>query len=114
MAADETYDFFVLKFCMEEFNGITTEQQAGNAQIQVYPNPFTSDVSISVNFNQSGERAANFAITNLSGQTVYQKQENNLASNYTKMLDLNYLPNGVYFVAVEVDGECAVKQVVKQ
>lgn len=114
-AWNSSTDYWVLKFCMEEYNSVDNGQQAtDNGQLQVYPTPFTSDVSIAVNFTQPGEHTATFTITNPTGQTVYQKQESNLASTYTKMLDLSYLPNGVYFIAVEVDGECITKQVVKQ
>lgn len=109
-----SYDWWLLKFCMQEYSNV----EAGynimkDRQIQVYPNPFTSEISISLK-NTDSNRAF-FTITNLAGQTLYQKQETNLARNYIKMLDLSYLPKGVYVVTVEeVGGECKVKQVVKQ
>ena len=55
-----------------------------------------------------------FTITNPIGQIIYTQQENNLRPTYTKMLDLSYLANGVYFVAVIVDGERVVREVVKE
>jgi hypothetical protein len=111
-AWDSSYDFFVVKFCMEPFNGISEQTTEGGALLQVYPNPFTSDISISL--QKQNLHAASFTITNAVGQTIYHRQETNLSSNYTKMLDLSYLPNGLYFIAVEVDGERMIRQVVKQ
>jgi hypothetical protein len=110
-AWDSSADYWVIKFCMEPFTGINA-QASGGALLQVYPNPFTSDISISL--QKQNLHAASFTITNAVGQTIYQRQETNLSSNYTKMLDLSYLPNGLYFIAVEVDGERTVRQVVKQ
>ncbi|MFM2306248.1 MAG: hypothetical protein RLZZ367_917 [Bacteroidota bacterium] len=85
---------------------------ADDGQIHVYPNPFTSDVSIS--FVDMHVSTATFTITNHIGQIVYQQQETNLATGYTKMLDLSYLPNGVYFVEVETSDGKAVQRIVKQ
>jgi hypothetical protein len=107
-----TSDYWVIKFCMEPYTGINAQAAEGATQVQVYPNPFATDISISI--QKQNLHAASFTITNAVGQTVYQRQETNLSSNYTKMLDLSYLPNGVYFIAVEVDGERTVRQVVKQ
>ncbi|HLP50704.1 MAG TPA: T9SS type A sorting domain-containing protein [Chitinophagales bacterium] len=87
-------------------------QTTGNSQIQVWPNPFTTDLSIAL----TGEHVtgATFTITNLMGQVVYQQTETNLATGYTKMLDLSYLANGVYFVAVNTGDRMMVERVVKE
>lgn len=83
-----------------------------NSQIQVWPNPFASDLSIAL----TGGHVTNatFTITNIMGQTVHQETEKNVASGYTKILDLNYLPNGVYFVAVSTGEGTMVERVLKQ
>lgn len=106
-------DYWLLKFCMEPFNSIDDGQPTtGNCQLLVYPNPFTSDISIAL--TGSHVSAATYNITNLTGQTVYHKTESNLAPGYTKMLDLSYLPNGVYFVEVSTSEGKMVERVVKQ
>jgi hypothetical protein len=111
MSWNSSSDYWLLKFCMEPYTGINA-QASESAQLEVYPNPFTSDISISL--QKQNLHAASFTITNAVGQTIYHRQETNLSSNYTKMLDLSYLPNGLYFIAVEVDGERMIRQVVKQ
>lgn len=84
----------------------------GGIQMQVYPNPFATDLSIALKGENLHE--ATFTITNALGQVIYRKEENNLATGYTKVLDLSQLPSGVYFVAVTVNGETTAKRVVKQ
>ncbi len=83
-----------------------------NLQLNIYPNPFTSDVSIALSGGYV--TGAIITITNVTGQTFYYQTKSNLATGYTKMLDLSYLPNGVYFVAVSTAEGKAVKRVVKQ
>jgi hypothetical protein len=85
-----------------------------NTQLQINPNPFTGNLSLTIINANGAIGSSNITLTNPLGQTVYHQQETNLNSNYTKMLDLSSLPNGVYFIAVEVDGERTVKKVVKQ
>lgn len=110
-----TTDYWVIKFCMEEWNAIDepqTSKETFNSQIQVWPNPFSSDLSIAL-LNQEMHEAT-FTITDAVGRVVYQKEESNLAKGYTKVLDLGPLAKGVYFVEVNAGGEKTVKRVVKE
>ena|ERR1043165_3074406 len=110
---DSSADYWIIKFCMEPFNAIDDRQQTQDTrQIQVWPNPFTTDLQIAL----IGEHptGAGFTITNTIGQAIYHQTETNLATGYTKMLDLSYLPDGLYFVEVVVDGERIVRRVVKE
>jgi hypothetical protein len=85
-----------------------------NTQLQINPNPFTGNLSLTSTNANGAIGSANITLTNPLGQTVYHQQVTNLSSSYTKTIDLSYLPSGVYFLAVEADGERIVKQVVKQ
>ena len=103
-------DYWIVKFCdtiVTAINGITP-----NLQFSVYPNPFVTDLAITM--QEDNLKEAGFTITNLLGQTIYYQHETDLSTTYTKMLDLSYLPNGVYFLEVVVDGERMVREVVKQ
>ena len=106
---DSSADFWLLKFCMEPtaINEITTQ-----TQINIYPNPFTTNLAINV--QRANLKQVTFSIYNMLGQQIYYRQEDGLSPNYTKMLDLSYLPNGIYVVEVEVDGACVSREVVKQ
>lgn len=108
---DSTTDYWVLKFCWEIPNSTSLLPDA-EMGVRVYPNPFTTGIAIQLQIENLKEAA--FTISNRLGVVVFYKKENNLASSYTKMLDLSYLPNGVYLIEVEVDGERVVKKVVKE
>ncbi|MBL0308859.1 MAG: T9SS type A sorting domain-containing protein [Bacteroidetes bacterium] len=106
-----SYDYWVLKFCMEPFNAVD-DLNKEDVKVLVYPNPFTSDVSIAI--TKEGISEATFTISNAKGQVIYNRKETNLGSGYTKNLDLAPLPNGVYFIEVIMNGERVVRQVVKE
>ncbi len=107
---DSGGDYWILKFCMDTVTGI--DEITNQPQIVVYPNPFTSDISISLQIENLHQ--ATFTISNLVGQTIYRREETNLANNYTKMLDLSYLPTGMYLLTVTTDGYRISKQIIKQ
>jgi hypothetical protein len=78
----------------------------------IFPNPIADKVSITIqkqNFNQ-----AVFTIENILGQIVFNEQENNLNSNYTKTIDLSFLSKGIYLLDVNIDRERTVKKIVKE
>ncbi|MDB5281841.1 MAG: Por secretion system C-terminal sorting protein [Bacteroidota bacterium] len=83
-----------------------------SVRLSIYPNPFTSDIAISI--QKEDLKQATFTITNPLGQIIYTQQENNLSPNYTKMLDLSYLPAGIYFVIVNAGGETVTREVIKE
>ncbi len=89
------------------------EVSSGNrTAAKVFPNPFMNELSIVL--QKQNIKQATFIITNVLGQEVYRKEESNLPGQTVKVIDLNKLPSGVYYVAIEVDGEKMVKQVVKE
>lgn len=104
----QSNDFWILKFCMEP----TEVPKIGADIINISPNPFISDVTISI--QKENLRQVTFTLYNSLGQKFYSARETNLSSGYTKSLDLSYLPNGLYFWEVIVDGERTVKRIVKE
>ncbi len=95
--------FFFLKWYRQKKN-LTVATRPTNSSRS---NPFTNDLSIALKGENIHE--ASFTITNVLGLVIYKREDTNLSSNYTKMIDLSYLPNGIYFVQITADGENTVR-----
>ena len=80
--------------------------------IAVHPNPFTTEISITT--QQQDINKALLIIKNILGQTIFNEQQNNLRNTYTKTIDLSFLPEGIYFLDINIDGERTVKKIVKE
>lgn len=107
-------DYWIMKFCMDTVSGIDDGGQMTDDgwRMQVWSNPFSGDLSIYV--QKENLKEASFEITNALGEVVYKREETNLADSYTKVLDLSWLPNGIYFVSVGTVGGRITKRVVKE
>lgn len=110
-STNSTGDYSAVKFCFTGYPE-AVDIIADNLQLNIYPNPFNSELDISI--AHPNLKQADFSICKIFGQTVYTQHETNLSRTCTKMLDLSYLPNGVYLVEVVVNGELRVREVVKQ
>lgn len=102
-------DIWLAKFCMEPLG---VKEFTNSVNVTVYPNPFASELSISV--QKLGLGNAIFTILGTSGELVYQSNETNLADSYTKILDMSKLSAGLYYIIVEANGYKVTKQVVKE
>lgn len=87
-------------------------QIINNNWLTLYPNPFNTDLSIALQTENT--HTATLTITGITGNIIYRKEEINLTTCYTKVLDLSYLPDGIYFVAVKCGDKMVTKRVVKQ
>ncbi|HKR03808.1 MAG TPA: T9SS type A sorting domain-containing protein [Bacteroidia bacterium] len=84
--------------------------------VSVFPNPFTSEFSVTIYHERSGQKATNgsFAVKTILGKTVFYKEENDLAEAHTEKIDLKNLSPGIYFVEILLDKERTVKKIIKQ
>jgi hypothetical protein len=83
---------YYMKFSTDKFN-----EQAGNMNISVFPNPVISQVTFSA-YDLTGKTVS---IINLEGKTVAQKQ----GSGTSVTFDVQNLPTGIYFTEVQTPGE---------
>ncbi len=83
-----------------------------NTTVDIYPNPFSSDIAIAI--QKQGLSEVGFTITNILGQQLFYMKESNLSNSYTKALDLSFLPEGIYLLEIETAREKVIKQIVKQ
>lgn len=106
------FDYWTIKFCDTTLTSGLVNNSNFVFQISVYPNPFSSDLSIMI--QKLNIKQAVFIIKNVFGQVVFAKQENNLNNTYTKTIDLSFLSKGIYLLDVMIDGERTVKKIVKE
>ena len=82
----------------------TSIHQSNVFEIQVYPNPFVSEITISDAANSS------LQIVDLLGKVVYTQQ----IDQAVETIQLGDLASGVYFLRIEKDGKTVVSQVIKR
>jgi len=80
--------------------------------IQLYPNPSNGILNVKLDLNGASTYSLN--IYNLLGRKLFSTDENVDSSIISKILNIDFLNSGVYFVKVNVDGNEIVKQFVKK
>ena len=85
--------------------------EISNTTMQVFPNPFDSEVRIEIERKSKGKGIV--SITDLYGKQVFMQEIENL-ENHNININLDHLPNGVYLVSLIQEKEKLVKKVIKQ
>jgi hypothetical protein len=81
-------------------------------EFKIYPNPFIGNISVVI--NKQNIKQTILTVKNILGQTVFNQQDNNLNSTYTKVINLDFLSEGIYLFDIIVDGKRMVKKIVKE
>ncbi|MCC7533318.1 MAG: T9SS type A sorting domain-containing protein, partial [Bacteroidia bacterium] len=89
---------------------IVTLNKATIEDVVVYPNPFTSELTIALPNNEQ----AQVEIVSLEGVQVLSSKVTADANGMVKMEGLNNLSAGVYFVRITQNGQTTVSKLVKQ
>jgi len=76
-----------------------------NEGVLVYPNPFDDKLKIKYNANSSYK----ITISNLFGQVVFSE----ILANSNPTIELDYLPNGIYFLKIDSEHDCLKKKIIK-
>ncbi len=84
--------------------------QAKTTAVSVYPNPFNSNLTVSLTANAQ----AQVELVSLEGITVFTQAVNADQNGMVSLEGLNKLANGVYFVKITVNGETSVTKLIKQ
>ena len=83
---------------------LSIDQPAADSQVSLYPNPAQRQVTV------SAEHIHSMELINVMGQVVLHKTIN---ANSTT-IDLQKLPNGIYFVRIETANSWVTKKLVKR
>ena len=79
---------------------------------RIFPNPVQHDLNLIFKIAASG--MANFSITNLAGQTIWNRSENfNMTGVYTRNWDIGNLPKGPYILTLYSNGRKTTQKFIK-
>ena len=79
--------------------------------ITISPNPFSSNISISI--TKPFSKQILLSIKNLMGQIVFQESENNNSETFNHTISADFLPRGIYFLEAIIGGNRYIKKIVK-
>lgn len=92
-------------------SGIEIKDQSLN-YIFIYPNPASGEISI--NYELKNPATVHFTLTDLQGkQHRVLTKELNTIGKQTEILDLSDLPQGAYFIRMQVGNESITKKIIK-
>ena len=91
--------------------GITSTKQESD-YFTFYPNPFQSELNISIP-NKKGS-AYSLCVRSMIGQELYKLSDTVESNGYAKTLDCEFLPEGLYFMELSMDGNRKVKKLMKR
>jgi len=103
-----TYPLTAKDYCNPEF----IFNFSANHFLQVYPNPFSSIINLSV--SKQGLRKLTIEIKNTLGQTVYQSKELYLANSFSTSIDMTAFAKGIYLLDLTIDDERTTRKIIKQ
>ncbi len=83
----------------------------GNSfEIKILPNPSSGEFYLKAKEVQN--KVINVEVLNMAGQLVYRSGKKQGANNYTQLIDLDKMPQGIYGVKIMVDDKVYVRSVV--
>jgi hypothetical protein len=103
--ADSTLSFFNFKGTRGGC-GTSAERDMENSEIEIYPNPFTDELSIQT----IGNREYSVELTTITGRIIYHS---NTEGNFHR-INLRDLSRGIYFVRMKSNNIVSVRKVIKQ
>lgn len=82
--------------------GLRQATEAALAELKSYPNPFSSEVTLSYTLPKAGE--VSIVITDVTGKTVQLINHNAAEGLNTETVDVTALPKGMYIAKLSSDG----------
>ena len=83
-------------FDLNNFDFNCDEINQENYEFNIYPNPSGGQVKLLMNFPISDIKQ--LSIYDIMGNMVYQETDYRFLLNNEQVLDLNFLPNGIYSI----------------
>ncbi|GEM_PF-6614935 len=90
---------------------LATESDIVN-ELRLYPNPTSGQFSIELTLKKVGD--VHMKLIDASGNEIYPKSFENMPLRFTKSFNLEYFPNGIYFLYIQTPNGTIVRKIVKQ
>lgn len=103
-------DYWIVKFCESGTTG-TINHESIQSYTKTDPNPFSDRISIS--FLNADCKDGSISLINAVGESVYFERFENNSIPINKVIDVPFLPSGIYFLYLNIDGHPIVKKMVK-
>ncbi len=101
-------DHFPLTFILNDNPNLSVEEKSGSfADVQVYPNPTIGEFTVEIDAKQSS--SVQLVLMDISGRVM---QQLTTTTNKT-VLNLQELPQGVYFLEVLSNTQKVIKKIIK-
>ncbi len=97
--------FFGLDNFTNTQSSVGLAENKTNFNLSVYPNPFSSVLTIRSDLKTEGT----VALMDVAGKIIYSQQVNDMQT----VLDVHDLPNGIYFLELSSAGQKTVKKLIK-
>lgn len=100
---------FVCDSSLAQGGPLPEDSTTGNADISVYPNPFSNQVTISYK-NAAGITGKTVKIYDVTGKLFFIQ----ILTSQNTSITLNRIPYGIYFLKIEGDNKSEVFKLIKQ
>lgn len=117
----EYYDNTLNLLCMLVLSGNYWVPQGGPGGMndglsavnsEVYPNPFSSSITLSI--PDLNSKPVTLTVIDVFGKIVYYSAEDNSDISYSKLVELDFLPEGIYFLCLRIDEQHIRLKIMKQ
>ena len=90
-----------------------TEANSEINEVAIYPNPVTTDVTVSFDLATSAD--SKITLSDVSGKTISTNTFNNLTNgNNSVIIQTATLVAGIYYVTLEANGSVVTKKLIKK
>ena len=108
----ETWDAQGCKVVSDTVTSIVSAESIFIADFSVFPNPFSSSISIEGTLAYGGQ--FNIQLTNVLGQVVYSQMQRQSAGSFHQEILVPHLPAGYYLLQLEMGKEKLHRALIKQ